>query len=228
MHRYIEISGKLQNNMWGYNELPGLEKIVPQVEIETIATVKNNGFFSSKITIASISGTYLESSSHMIENGRNLDEYAIEDFIKPACILRLPEQSEKALIDVDILDRYAGTIEKGEALIIDTGWWKMWNRPGYVLSCPNYFKSALEWILEKEISILGVDVPCIEASWSEENEAQKGSLLKEIFRRGVLLAAPLVNLGEVKKSSGTIMCLPLNVEGVSGAPARIIFEEEYR
>ena len=226
MKKYIEVSGKLENGMWGYNELPGLENIIPPVKIETVATVKENGFFSSKITIASISGTYVESGSHMIEGSKNLDDYGINDFIKPAKIVRLPEQGKKALINSDLLERYAPEINKGDALLIDTGWWKMWNKPGYVLSCPNYLKNALEWIIEKRISILGVDVPCIEASWSEDNDSEKGSLLKEMFKNGILLIAPLVNLGKVEVNSGIIYCFPLNVKNVSGTPARIIFEED--
>ena len=212
--------------MWGYDELPGLENIIPPVKIETVATVKENGFYSSKITVATISGTYVEASSHMLENGNNIDEYHIDDFIKPAKVLRLPEQKEKALIGVDILDKYAPVINKGDALIIDTGWWKMWNKPGYVLSCPNYLKNALEWVIEKDISIFGVDVPCIEASWSEDNQSEKGSLLGEMFKKGILLVAPLVNLGEIQNDSGMLYCFPLNVKGVSGAPARVIFEED--
>jgi len=146
MNNYIEISGKLENGMWGYNELPGLENIIPPVSIGTIARVEENGFFSSKLTMATISGTYLESGSHMIKGGKNLDEYDIGDFIKPVKIIKLPEQDKKSLINAEILDKYSPEIQKGDALIIDTGWWKMWNKPEYVLSCPNYLKNALEWI----------------------------------------------------------------------------------
>ena len=79
--------------------LPGLENIVPRVAIETVATVKEQDFFSSKIVVSTISGTYLEAGSHILEKGRNLDSYSIEDFIKPVKIVKLPEQPAKSLID---------------------------------------------------------------------------------------------------------------------------------
>ncbi len=102
----------------------------------------------------------------------------------------------------------------------------MWNKPGYVLQCPNMLRSALEWVLDRDISIFGVDVPCIEASWSEDDEEEKGGLLGELFKRGVLLVAPLVNLDRIKSDSGKLVCLPLSIRGTSGAPARVVFIED--
>jgi kynurenine formamidase len=46
-----------------------------------------------------------------------------------------------------------------------------------------------------------------------------------LFKRNVLLVAPLVNLDQVKSDRGTLYCLPLNVAGTSGAPARVVWEE---
>jgi len=226
MKNVIDLSGPIQNGLWGYHELPGLEGIVPHVEVEAIATVKENGFFSSRIVLSTISASYVEAGSHIIENAKNLDEYPVERFIRPAKIIRLPEQSPKALITETLLKEHTSEIKSGDALIIDTGWGKMWNKPGYVLQCPNLLSEALEWVLKKDISIFAVDIPCIEASWSEDDEEAKGGLLAEIFGREILLAAPLVNLDKIKKDAGTLVCLPLSIKGTSGAPARIVFIED--
>ena len=225
MRKIVDLSGMIENDLWGYYELPGLENIVPKTMVDTVATVKEHGFFSSKIVVATISGTYLEAGSHILEEGRNLDSYSIEDFIKPVKIIKLPEQPAKSLIDDQILEKHTPTINRGDALIINTGWGSMWNKPGYVLQCPNMLRSALQWVLERDISIFGIDVPCIEASWSEEDEEEKGGLLSEMFAQGVLLVAPLVNLNMIEVDAGTLFCMPLSVKGTSGAPARVLFME---
>jgi arylformamidase len=226
MTRMIDLSGTLENGLWGYHELPGLEQRIPAVEVQAIAMVRDDGFFSSKIVCSTISGTYLESGSHMLEEGRNLDEYTVEDFMNPAKLVRIPNQEAKTLIDAQILKAHAPRIEKGDALIIDTGWSRMWNKPGYVLQCPNLLPAAIEWVAEKQISIFGVDIPCIEASWSEGDEEQKGSMLRSLFQSGTLLLAPLVNLQKISRNSGQLICLPLKVQGTSGAPARAVFIED--
>jgi kynurenine formamidase len=47
-----------------------------------------------------------------------------------------------------------------------------------------------------------------------------------LFKKNVLLAAPLVNLSKVREDKGMLYCLPLPVVGTSGAPARVVFEEK--
>ena len=140
--------------------------------------------------------------------------------------MRLPPQSPKALIDADLMARHAPQVGKGDALLVATGWGVKWNTPGYVLQCPNMKRSALQWVLDREISLLGVDIPCIEASWSEDDAAEKGSMLRSLFERDILLLAPLVNLEEVRSENGTLVCLPLKLKGTSGAPCRAVFMEE--
>jgi len=218
MKRHIDLSGRVENGLWAYDVLPGLSKIIPRASIETIATVKENDFFASKVTLSTVTGTYLEAGSHIRENGKTLDQYPVEDFIRPAKIIRLPRQGEKALIDEQLLAAHAPKIMKGDAVLVDSGWGLRWNSPGYVLQCPNFSKKAIEWILRNDIGIFGTDVPCIESS--------RGGLLAAMFRKNVLLVAPLVNLEKVKGNSGTIFCQPISLKGTSGAPARVVFEED--
>ena len=226
MKRYHDLSGKLENGLWSYRALPGLQQIIPEVQIKTIATVEKDEFFASKITLSTISGTYVEAGSHILRDGKTLDVYRITDFIKPATIIRLPPQPEKSVVEKSALISHAPEIHRGEALIVDTGWGIHWNKPGYVLQCPNFSQSAMEWILEHEPSICAFDVPCLESAWSEDLVEEKGGLLGMMFQRGALLVAPVVNLEQVKSDRGMLYCLPLFVAGTSGAPARIVFEEE--
>ncbi len=225
MKRYVDLSGRVENGLCGYDVLPGLEKIIPPASVEDIASVRRDGFFASKISLSTITGTYLEAGSHILEEAKNLDAYGIPDFIKPAAIVRLPPQEAKAVVSGDLLEKHAPAINPGDALVIDTGWGPMWNKPGYVLTCPNLSRSAIEWALAREICIFGIDVPCIESSWSEDTVEEKGGLLGMLFRRNVLLVAPLVRLQEVRADRGILYCLPLSVAGTSGAPARVIWEE---
>jgi kynurenine formamidase len=226
MKRYVDLSGRVENGLWAYDVLPGLEKIIPHASIETIATVKENDFFASKVTLSTVTGTYLEAGSHILENGKTLDQYPVEDFIRPAKIIRLPRQGEKALIDEQLLAAHAPKILKGDAVLVDSGWGLRWNSPGYVLQCPNFSKKAIEWMLRSDIGIFGTDVPCIESSWSEDEVKEKGGMLAAMFRKNVLLVAPLVNLEKVKGNAGTIFCLPISLQGTSGAPARVVFVED--
>jgi len=226
MRIITDLTEKLENGFWGYHELPGLEKLLPQFHLETSTTIEKDSFFSSKFSATTVSGLYLESQAHIINGGKTLDEYAADRFILPAKILKLPPQGPKAMIDGDLLAAHAPRIEKGDALLLATGWGTMWNKPDYVLRCPNMKRNAVKCVLEHEISLFGIDIPCIEASWSEDDTAEKGSLLRALFERDTLLLGPLVNLEKTESQSGTLICLPLKLKGTSGAPCRAVFVEE--
>jgi arylformamidase len=226
MRSITDLSGALENGLWGYHELPGLSKALPHFHLETATTIEKESFLSSKFSATTVSGLYLESQAHIIKGGKSLDEYPPDRFILAARIVKLPPQAPKALIDRGLMEAHAPEIRKGDALLVATGWGAMWNTPGYVLRCPNMKRSALEWVLEHEISLFGVDIPCIEASWSEDDSEGKGSMLRTLFERDILLLAPLVNLENVRSRSGTLICLPLKLKGTSGAPCRALFVEE--
>lgn len=224
MAQITDITGRLEPGMWDYRVFPGLEDVIPALSVETMANLDEHGFFGSRILLSSITGTYLEAASHVLKDGATLDQYGVGDFIRPVKILRLGRLAANALIDADMLARAAPAIETGDALIIDTGWYANWNAPGYVQSCPKMVPSALAWILEQPIGLLGVDVPAIEAAWSDADEEAKGGLLTRLFARGCLLLAPVVNLDKVGADQGRLIALPLPVAGTSGAPVRAVVE----
>lgn len=225
MPRLHDLTGRLTPGMWDYRVFPGLDVLIPPLEVEDVATVPRDGFLASRISLSTITGTYLEAGAHILADGPTLDAYGIDDFVRPARILRLGRLEADARIDGAMLAAADPGLEEGEALIVDTGWYAEWNRPGYVERCPKMVPSALEWILAQPIGMLAVDIPAIEAAWSEDDGEAKGGLLSQLFARGCLLLAPLVGLDKVPVDRGRLFALPLPVDGVSGAPARVVFEE---
>lgn len=220
MKDIIEISGNIENGMWDYRVFPELKEIVVPASITETAAVKENGFSISSITCSSLSGTYLESGAHLIEGMPTIDTYQLNDCIKPVKTIHLPDVKQGGRIDETQLRENAPGIDAGDALIIDTGWWRSWNTEGFVTCCPTYTREAMQWVIDLGLSIFGVDVPCIEAP------DERGSLLRTFFATGALLAAPLVNLEGVPETGGFIGCFPLAVKGASGAPARIVYFED--
>lgn len=226
MSEITDITGRLEPGMWDYRVFPGLAEVIPPFSIETMATLDEHGFFGSRIVTSTITGTYLEASSHVLADGRTLDSYAAADFIRPVRILRLGRLAPDALIDGAMLAAAAPPISPGDALLIDTCWYARWNEPGYVEQCPKMVPSALEWLLDQPIGLLGVDVPAIEAAWRDGDDTAKGGLLSKLFARGCLLLAPVVNLDLIGADQGRLIALPLPVVGTSGAPVRAVVEWE--
>ena len=43
MKSIVDLSGTIENGMWGYHEIPGAENIIPKVRVEPVSSVKENG-----------------------------------------------------------------------------------------------------------------------------------------------------------------------------------------
>ena len=61
--KIIDISGVLENGMWSY------EPPIPKVHIKRVASIDKIGWEAHQISFATISGTYLEASAHLIKGG---------------------------------------------------------------------------------------------------------------------------------------------------------------
>lgn len=91
--------------------------------------------------------------------------------------------------------------------MIYTGWDKMWNKENFVKESPHFTKKSMNWIIERGISILGLDIPCSEDPQNRED------LNSALFKSGALLLAPVVNLAQISRSRLKLIALPLKIKG---------------
>jgi arylformamidase len=227
MGAIIEISGALRDGLWDYNELDLGDVRFPPVEIRRIASVSRDGFDAHGIGLNTLSGTYTETAAHMIDGAPTVDTLELTELVRPAKLLRLGDLGPRAVIEPEQLVAVAPELDPGDALLIDTGWGRRWNEPGYVTDAPAFSVRTLPWFLEQPFSILGLDTPVMECQWcaAEGRNEDAGELLRPLYEQGMILLAPLVNLDRIGTVNGTLITMPLRLEGVSAAPCRAAFIE---
>lgn len=223
----IEISGQIANGMWNYGALDLNGAKLAPANIRHVASIVEHGFDAHDLQLSTLTGTYLETSAHLVEGGPTIADVPIRELIRPARVMRLPNIGPRSLIRVDDLRKADPGLQPGEALLIDTGWYSHWNHPDYVTHAPAFAASTLAWFKEQPFSILGVDTPVMECLWGEETgvSAEAGPLLAPLYERGMLLLAPLVNLNQIVRPTGTLIAFPLNIVGVCSTPCRAVFIE---
>lgn len=131
---------------------------VPKVEFEEISSLEKDGWLSQKFTLSTISGTYLETAAHMIEEARTIDEVNPDELIRQATVVSVPQKSSREHITKDELLPMEENFKPGEALLIWTGWDRNLNKPGFVEASPHFSTEAMDYLLTKDISILGSDI----------------------------------------------------------------------
>ena len=200
---------------------------LPAVSVTRRASIPEHGFDAHEITVSTLTATYTETAAHLIEGARTLDQVGVTELIRPARIMRLPGIGPRTLIQTEDLEANDPGLADGDALIIDTGWGSRWDAPGYVRDAPAFAASTLAGSLAQPFSILILDTPVMECLWCQEEgrAEEQGELLAPLYALGMLLVAPVRNLDQIELETGTVISLPLAVEGVCSAPSRVLYVE---
>ena len=217
MHvRIIDVTGPMYHGMWSYG--PPYPAVVveeiPQPEFIQYPT------YSWRFELGAQSGTYLETALHLFRDGPPLVGVPVADlFMRDAAILRVPAQPNQRLVAAD-LQACEVEINPGDAVIVATGWDAHWHQPDFVSDCPFFSYEAMRWILDRDPFLFAGDMPRFD-SWQDPQ-----GFFSEFFEQGVLLLAPLVNLGEVKGDRAKLVALPLKIEETCAAPCRVLIVED--
>lgn len=134
----------------------------PDVRVESTATVAAEGYRTSLLELPSHAGTHVDAPSHLLADGRSIDDYPPEAFRFAAAVADVRPLEPRDAIGVDALvDAAKGT--GGDALadvdlvVVRTGWDERWGTDRY-FDHPYLTAEAAEWVVDRGCH-LGVDTP---------------------------------------------------------------------
>ncbi|MFC1670894.1 cyclase family protein [Spirochaetota bacterium] len=190
----------------------------PAVEIIQKKSIRDgDGCNVSKIVIGAHSGTHVDAPYHFLENGYTIDNVRLEDLIGPCSVIELGvEQSieKDDLADIDI-------VENGR-ILFKTKNSEFWEK-GVKDFKKNYIflgESGADYLADKNISVVGIDYLSIEGFFSDNNN----SVHKRLLEKEIIIIEGL-NLFGIIPGDYELICLPLNIQGAEGAPARVILRD---
>ncbi len=156
-------------------------------------------------------GTHVDAPAHFIDGGPTLEQIALDRFVGPASVVDL---RGRAAIDAAALQTV--DVPAGGILLLKTDNSALWERDGFQQGFTYVTRDAAEYLLERDVRTLGMDYLSIEQFGSRTFEVHK-----LLLGRGVLIIEGL-DLCGVAAGVYTLVCLPMNLQGVDGAPARAI------
>lgn len=174
-----------------------------------------NGAFAntSKVTISSHGGTHVDAPWHFIDDGKRLSDIPLDRWNGPCVVIRVPDSCE--LIGVAELEA-AGIPAGTERLLIRSRNSERWVDPGHTFwkEFTAISPEGAQWIVDHGIRMVGIDYHSVEPYTSTE------------FRTHlILLGADMViletiDLRGVEPGPYWLHCMPLNLTGSDGSPAR--------
>ena len=185
-----------------------------------IKTHDRQGIQVTGINMIVHSGTHVDAPLHMLPEGAEINDLALETLIGEALVLDLAYKPPGSEILLEDLERYGGDIKREDIVILHTGYEDCADASKY---CP-ISPVAAEWLVERGIKCLGVDTPSLDPITPGRAKASARTHPSHhiILTAGIPIVECLANLGSLKRERIFFCCLCLKLYLCDGAPARAV------
>lgn len=170
----------------------------------------------SSIEIDNHTGTHIDAPLHFIENGKAIDELDLNKLIGE---VNVAEIRGIRSISADDLNK-AGIPDSCKRLILKTDNQEYWDRDETIFQedfCA-LDQTGAQWIVDRGISFIGIDYLSIQ-------RFHDGPETHHILLNAEVVIVECLNLKEVISGKYEMMCLPIKLEGLEGAPVRAILKK---
>jgi kynurenine formamidase len=217
----------------------------PQTEFWTIRDLVTHGVVSRGVKTSLHAGTHIDAPCHFVGGGMTLDQIPLSVLCGPGVILDLP-RDEWGIVTGDDLENATPRIEKGDRVIINTGWHRFYESDPerYMLRNPGCDKSAIDWFVEHEVSWVGSDACSPDHTF--DLTKRKATARPDVYTQEVMDSVdrerfplqyghktllknniPMVEFigGQIDECTGrrlTLMALPPKFKMVDGSPVRVV------
>jgi kynurenine formamidase len=204
MMMYIDLTQTIKQNMPVY---PGTKPPV----IEKANTFEKDGFVEHKLSLYSHTGTHIDAPAHMIENGKTLDKYEIEDFLGRAYLMDLQHN----IPDIKEIQYIEEELRKCKFILFRTKWSRYWGQESYFTGFPVPSLELIKYLLS-----LGVKGFCIDTISMDRSDTTTFENHKAILGKQGIIVENLTYLDQIKEPFFEVGMLPLRVENSDGFCAR--------
>lgn len=192
------------------------------VSFETVKTKEADGWNAKTLHLYSHAGTHMDAPFHFDVNDQTIDKFEVSRFVCDSWVIPI-NAAPKRKLKLEDMGKYGDFIEKGDGVILKTGWSQFVHETKYREELPGIHESLASWFVEKQINLLAVEPPSI-ADILDLDEVTK---IHEILLGGdIIIVEGLTNLEALKSEKVKLVALPLKIHNGDGAPARVIAMEE--
>lgn len=186
----------------------------PRVQIERIRRISDGSPSNlTQLTLTVHTGTHIDAPDHFLDNGVGVDHFPVDLFIGQATVIELPPGRD---ITADML-READLPPQIKRLLFKTPNSQRWAEG--VREFQEDFMAltadAAAYLLSVGVEVIGVDYLSV-APFRDP-----GPTHRILLEREVLIIEGL-DLSGIEPGEYTLYCLPLNIPGAEGAPARAL------
>jgi kynurenine formamidase len=182
------------------------------------------GFWqASKIEMLLHTGSHVDFSRHVQENGETAIDVALERVFGEAIVVDLSFIEANHKISVADLEAHAPEIRPADIVLVRTGWTeKHWgNFPTYYLESPYCSPEAAQWLVDKGAKAIGFDCFSEYCARLPNFTSEEFIIHKIILENGAILMQQLTNFSKLPTRRRFKFFGPfIKINGAEGSPAR--------
>lgn len=172
-----------------------------------------NGYNDHRLDISMHSGTHIDGPMHLTESSEYISEMPLEAFIGVGSVLDVREQAV-----IKMKPEYRELVEDGSIVLLYTGQDKFYGSKEYYEEHPVVSRELCEFLVDKNIKMLGVDMP--------SPDHYPFEIHKMLLRNGIYIIENLTNLDKLLVVKNfEVIALPLKMTADSSmtrAVARVV------
>lgn len=188
----------------------------PKLSISWHCNLDTLGYNLSRVTTSTHQGTHFDSPRHFFYDGQTIDKISLERCVTLAFKVDLTAKKPGEPITVADIEPYADKIEAGLAVLLHTGWDKVFPKDEFFNDFPVVSRELAEWFARKKTKLVGMDMPTPNGKdWKYIHETMLGN--------DVLIIEGLANMEELAAGEEfTLIALPLRLKDRDGSPIRAV------
>lgn len=202
-----------------YNEMP-VYPGDPKVFFMKYRSINPDGYNLTQFLMGSHTGTHLDVPLHFVDGGQSIDKFPPESFMGEAYVVDLSYKKAEEDITPEDLAPYEDKIQPETKLLLRTDWYKVLPDRRYFKEQPRISYELALWLVEKKVSLLGLETPTI-------NPVDNKKLHQTLLSGGIILVEALAHLDEIKKDKVFFIALPLKIVNGDGSPVRAVAIEDF-
>ena len=186
----------------------------PPIEVELQqALARGDGANVSTLSFGSHTATHVDAAKHFFDDGQTVDHLPLERLMGPCVVLEFDEK----VMSIGKADLQRHDLTGAKRVLCKTrNSTVLQRRPEFVKDYTYISPEGAEYLVELGVELVGVDYLSVEQFRSGHHRTHRALLEAEVvIIEGLALA-------DVLPGRYQLVCLPLKLTGLDGAPARAV------
>ncbi len=180
----------------------------PQLRIKSAGQISEDGFNYHVVTIGTHVGTHIDAPSHMLEDGKTLDQIPLEQFFGRGVVISVKNKK------FELKDVKSANIQANDIVFFYTGMIDQYHdAKEYFENYPQIPEDIARYLIDKKVKMIGVDM-C-------SPDHPDFPIHRLLLKNDVLIIENLINLDQLIGKEFEVIALPLNLQ-IDASPARVV------